>query len=465
MKAVLIYMPCNITANGLKSNNIPPLALYVLSSCLKENKIDTDIINEKEFETNEIENITTHLKNVVGKHINDMDVVCLSVNTFNWSITKRLCSIIKRMRKVTIIVGGVHATQLYQNIIQDVNIDYVIRGSGENILPKLIKTINSGKNPSGIPRISYKKDGCIIHTDNEYINEESAKKIIYPDFQALPEYQYEVAPIETSRGCMYNCIFCSISLKRQRKLFSILEIDKQIEWAKKNTSKFCDLKTILFTDDCFTTEELRAREILEMLNEKEDEYKYFFEARVNDLLSDNLLEVMRPNIISGIQIGIECGYDAGIRKVGKGTSIKNLYLSAKKLYQYKINRKAVYSFIIGFPWETEKEIHKTLDTVESLCEKYGIVASINWLMLLPSMLYRDRKKYDIMVEAEIWDAICWEADENVFWKTHPTINPKILSQIEARIERMKLKGYDIMHSFPFFTSENIINYIFEEQLN
>lgn len=90
---MLIYIPCNITANELKSNNIQLLAFYVLSSYLKGNKIDTEIISEKGFETNKKSYYI--FKNLLNKHIEDMDVVCLSVRTFNRSITKRICSIIK----------------------------------------------------------------------------------------------------------------------------------------------------------------------------------------------------------------------------------------------------------------------------------------------------------------------------------------------------------------------------------
>ena len=43
--------------------------------------------------------------------------------------------------------------------------------------------------------------------------------------------------------------------------------------------------------------------------------KYFIEARISNILSGEFLEGFQRNLISQMQIGVECGYDEGLKKI------------------------------------------------------------------------------------------------------------------------------------------------------
>mgnify|MGYP007012900145 FL=1 len=77
---------------------------------------------------------------------------------------------------------------------------------------------------------------------------------------------------------------------------------------------------------------------------------------------------------------------------------------------------------------------KTLDTVEYIVNRFGILCRVNWFMLLPSDIWWERKKYGINVESDIYDNPSWRYDTDIFYSTNPLISEEEINRIEKRIK-------------------------------
>ena len=136
-----------------------------------------------------------------------------------------------------------------------------------------------------------------------------------------------------------------------------------------------------------------------------------------------------------IQIGVETGYNGGLQKVKKCVTIEQVEECVQLLSDFNLQKHVSLSFIIGFPWETLRDIQKTIATVVYLCGAYGILANVNWLWLMPSDLWFQRRKYKINVDADIFDDPFWYVNSNTFFKTHPNITAEDMNLVDMTIQK------------------------------
>ena len=218
----------------------------------------------------------------------------------------------------------------------------------------------------------------------------------------------------------------------------------QIETVKEKTKS--NYAKIYFVDDCFTANIERAKNILNLLAEKNSDLRISFEARVTDLIYTGFLDNIPGTIIDNIQIGVEAGYDEGLKKVRKGITIAQLEECAEHLYELDLQNKTFFSFIIGFPWETIKEIKNTISEAAYLYDNFKILANINWLWLMPSDLWNERENYGIRVDESIFDEPLWFIDKEYFMKSHPNITMDDVRAVEELIECYSRKGIKLAYT-------------------
>lgn len=273
-----------------------------------------------------------------------------------------------------------------------------------------------------------------------------------PDYSLIPEENhYSQISVESSRGCPFCCCFCSIPNRRHWAYYKPDDVIKRVDDAIKtaNTMKYKDY--FLFVDDCFTINGDRAKNILNTLYTKYNgKKKFFIEARISNILESDIFQSINNDILFGVQIGVECGYDEGLKKVNKKLTIKQLYEGMEILKAQGIVDKCMLSFIIGFPWETKHEIDKTLSTMEDISTKYGVFCNLNWLIYLPSKLWDERYESNIYVDENIFDDPLWLTNPEIFFKVHPNIDLETVKHVDATCLKLKENKVNIEYNVPFF---------------
>ena len=216
--------------------------------------------------------------------------------------------------------------------------------------------------------------------------------------------------------------------------------------------RFSPISRVLFVDDCFTANTERAKEISKKLKEWNFGKKYFIEVRATDVSNSDLFENFDKDLISSMQVGVECGYDEGLKKIRKGLTIAKLLDALQTLSDKGFSEKIMLSFIIGFPWEGMDEINKTLDTIEYITTKFNIFCNLNWLLFLPSDLWKEKEQYNINIDESIYDDPLWVNSKEVFEITHPLVTKEILLETQSRMAAMVEKGLSTRLNTPIFTN-------------
>jgi len=252
-------------------------------------------------------------------------------------------------------------------------IDFLIRGEGEIRIIQLIEYIQNQGKLGELDGVVFKKDGKIINLQPKKIIQ-NLDDLPIPAYDLIPFKKYSLylqtqfqptITMLTSRGCPFNCIYCSKpvfgSSVRARSPESILE---EIIFLKKNYN----IKEIIFYDDSFTLEKERIIKLCKLIIKNNIKINWKCETRVN-LVDQELLNLMKKAGCYMICYGIESGNQKILNVLKKGINLKEI----KKAIE--LTRKAEIEtlgyFMLGIPGETEKEIEQTIDLAKKLKLDYA----------------------------------------------------------------------------------------------
>jgi radical SAM superfamily enzyme YgiQ (UPF0313 family) len=349
------------------------------------------------------------------KAVNDVDALCISSTSSDWYVARRMVERVKELiPNIPVIVGGVHATFLDEHVLKNSKVDYVVRGEGEKTLPELLEAIENGKGIHNVLGTSYKEDGEFFRNgDRLPLTTAEIEETPLPAFDLMPFGLYEDISVESSRGCQFSCSFCSIMHRHLWRGISAEALQKRIEHALCYTDKLIGNKSVFLVDDSFTADRGRAEEILRNLSETDFRgASLSFVARADDLLKFNIIEYCTKIPLKAIGMGVESGRDEVLKDVHKGITTRDIEKCASLFSTYGISKYAIYSFIIGFPWESKKDCLGTIDFAHKIVSEYGGAALINWLRFFPgSSLWNSRGLYGIEEGPEIYDDAYYKCNE------------------------------------------------------
>jgi anaerobic magnesium-protoporphyrin IX monomethyl ester cyclase len=449
MNVKIVFMPAQVSEGKFEELETPPLAIY-----LKYAGHNATIIDPCEFLTYEYQNdLIEKCALYIIQQLNEINVLAFSSNTFNWGMTKAVVNIIgERYPNLPIVLGGLHPTIFDVHALRTTKASFVLRGEGEMSFAQLLEGITGAKHYDSVPGLTYKCGDQIYRTeDAKSLEKECLVKFPYPDYSLIPpKNTYNQIPVESSRGCAFSCSFCSIPHRHNWRGFEVDEVVNRVDYAVENVKTLKYNDHVLFVDDCFSINPDRACLILDRLQNKYDcDKKFFLEVRVSNIIRHNFLKPIYNNIIYGMQIGVECGYDEGLRKINKKITVKQLYEALDIIMENGFAKCCMLSFIIGFPWETEAEIKETLDTMEDIAMKYNVLCNLNWLIFLPSNLWEDKEKYGIEVNESIFDDPFWLNSMDNFRRTHPNISLETFDYVDRRYRLMQEMNLRVAYNRPY----------------
>jgi len=163
------------------------------------------------------------------------DVVGLSIMTFQRSTAMRIITLIKHLKpEARIVVGGYDpslATEAYTSA-EAPPIDFIVRGEGEITFRELLRALEADTGLDRIAGLSWREGNTLHHNPARPVSRLEGGEIRLPDRSARVLRGYtmlgrQVDVIETSRGCTYDCSFCSIVNMRGRN-FHPYDFDRVI---------------------------------------------------------------------------------------------------------------------------------------------------------------------------------------------------------------------------------------------
>lgn len=397
-KVSLINPPERIVEPGFR--HYLPFPLMYLAAYLEERGIAADIIDVKE-ETGYMELIRNRLAGdyndlypqAIGKIINSTiaaspDLVGISCMTKEYRSVMQIASLLKAKFDLPIVAGGIHPSLYPEHFIYPGSpVDFVVIGEGEETLLELARYLEKGNGSySDIDGIAYAKDNSCKITARRAVNYDLSASLIQTyrklnmDFYAKPHAyvlrHVRISGIQvlTSRGCPYQCIFCSNAriqkMNKRPKPVRYRPVEKVIEEIRFVRDNY-HIDGFYIMDDTFCMDRRYARDFCARLKQARINLTWGIETRA-DLVDEAAFKEMARVGLKQVDIGIESGSDRVLQRIKKGITVEDI-IKAFSLGK-RMGLRMFSSVMVNLPEETKDELRETINLLERIRPTNGVVS-------------------------------------------------------------------------------------------
>lgn len=333
---------------------IPPLTLPVLAG-LTPKDIDIELCDES---VDEVDFNT------------DADLIGITGITSQINRGYEIADIFRKKGK-KVIMGGIHVSAMPYEAKE--HADSIVIGEAEDLWEGIIEDFRNG-----CLKEEYKAD---TYTD--------FKKLVIPKYDLLKLNRYRGSagtniprlPIQTSRGCPFNCKFCSVT-----KFWGPKIRTKPLENVEKELLQIISLGTnrIFFTDDNFIADINYTSDILKLL--KKYNFSWFCQVSTNICRHEDLIVEMSQAGCTGVYIGIETFSEENLANINKNFNTMADYKKLLGLFN-RYNIRVMASMMVGLDGDTKETLEQMVRQLIFLKVSY---AQFYLLMLLPGTKLRDQ---------------------------------------------------------------------------
>jgi len=300
------------------------------------------------------------------------DLVGLSSLTSTSARTYEIARIVKESG-IPVFMGGPHVTFLPEEALE--YCDYVLRGEVDDIIMDFIKAVETGKGFEAIPGIVFKKPDGTIFKNKTVPFCKDVNTIPVPDFTLVhgfekdPYKKVTITPIMTSRGCPYDCNFCSVTAMFGRK-YRFRKTELVLEELRRN--KEGGGKWVFFYDDNFVANKKRTKALLKAMIAADLTPNWTAQVRVDVAKDPELMDLMKQSGCHTVYIGLESVNPKTLEIYNKNQTVEDIEWCIEKLHKNGIRIHGM--FVFGSDYDDVSTIHDTvrfakkndLDTVQFL---------------------------------------------------------------------------------------------------
>jgi len=393
---------------------VPPLAVAIFTRIIKDNGYTVDLFDTTEYV--DLDEDTSPQNRVKYLQARDFDEkedlgVCVKTNLLEdysnkilsyspnviiyvsvvEDVFKKCIKMINKISSFNIhsIMGGVFPTMVPEKCLSYDNVKYVGIGEGENLVIDFIDSIYQEKDVKNIDGLAY------IETSTGLIKKNRPSGLIdiesvTPDFSLFAEERFyrpmggrifKSIPIETYRGCPYQCTYCNSPGQRDnsRSRIKKIPLTNKTESFSNNFLRRKDMNCLsneiseivqkykpeflYFIDDAFMA---RPKKEMDLFCKMYNEFKipFWFNTRPENCNADILQELKKVGCYR-ISFGLECGNEYFRTNVlgrkGGNEDIVNWFdtISESKI-PFSVN------LIIGFPGETRDNVMETVELTRKI---------------------------------------------------------------------------------------------------
>jgi anaerobic magnesium-protoporphyrin IX monomethyl ester cyclase len=324
------------------------------------------------------------------------DVVGLSIMTFQRETAFQVARLVKMVRPQALVVaGGYDPTLAPEEYESATDFDFIVRGEGEQTFAELLRAIEQSRQQhesraqtavhgpdggpdahmlSGIKGLSFRQSGTWTHTAARPVMALATEKLRLPNRSARVLHGYtlvgrQVDVVETSRGCTFDCSFCSIIEMRGRNFhpYPIERVLADIGDARRHGAE-----AIFIVDDNITLDVHRFEQLCRAIVEAGfHDSEYFVQAMTAPLAQygATLAPLMRRAGFRYVFLGIENVLDEDLgflraraknTRRERGRTVGNASVDAIG-HLHRHGMFVVGGLIVGNPDDTLDSIDANLD--------------------------------------------------------------------------------------------------------
>lgn len=362
-----------LNSQVLDGNNVvPPLGLLYVAAVLERAGHKLQVIDADPDYDDTIVNKVSEF---------DPDLIGLAFLTPGY---QKALGLIKKLKQTmpdkTYCSGGFHTTVKPVETLNELDLDFVVVGEGEETMEEACERLAAGQDLEGVKGTMYLKGSEVVDNGRRPLIED-LDSLPFPARHLIDMTPYLKPPgiirghadgkqttIVTSRGCAYRCIYCGSHnmFGRRSRLRSARNIVDEMEHLKKTFG----MKGIYFCDDSFTLSPKRVHKFCDELIERKLDMKWACHSRVDQIGRDFMRKMKEAGLVQ-LDYGVESGSAKILKVLGKGGAgdrkdqIRKSFKLSKEL---KIRTLA--TFIVGNPEETDADLQESFDLAKELKADY-----------------------------------------------------------------------------------------------
>lgn len=378
---------------------IPMLGPLYLGTMADEAGYDVSILNENLLG-----------RQVSGEELAEADILCMSSMTATINRGKAISRQYKSIRsglnrESWSIVGGIHASMIPEDVADD--FDQVFIGEAET---KILDVL------SGKIREKFVRGNPAKNLDD----------VPVVNFNLLKNFEKMWAlPVMTSRGCPYNCTFCSVTemFGRGYRVKSVQKVLEEVASYQHNR--------IFFVDDHFVVRKNRTKELIQGFRDRKLKFRWSCQVRTELSRDVNMVRDMRSAGCRTVYIGFESINPESLEEMNKNQSVEDIKRSVQVFRKYGINIHGMFMF--GADSDKSGIFRETFE----FCKNSGI-STVQYMIMTPlpgTVLFRQLEKQGRLLHRnwEYYDAM------------HVVFMPKNLSP--AELQKGMIEAYSSFYSY------------------
>jgi len=372
----------------------PPLGISYLAGALERAGVEVRVLDLV---------VTAYSRTKLEALLEDFrpDIVGATSVTMTFDSAISVIRDVKRIDpSITTAMGGAHVSFCAEATMQRYpELDLVGLGEGEDTIVDIVRAFENGRDYSKIPGLAY-RDGDQIRDNGSRGYWIDVDTLPLPSRHLVPLGRYRALDLSismtTSRGCPFQCIFCTgrqlVGAKiRYRNAASVVDEMEHIV--------SLGFKQVNLADDLFTARKPHAHAVCDEILDRGLEIKWTSFSNVNTV-DVPLLRKMKEAGCTLVSFGLESANPEILKTVKKGTKVPKILEAVEMCNEAGVQPHG--SFIVGLPGETPETLREMIDFARRLREM-GCETGLHMLAPFPgTAVYEQREKYGIRLLTDDW---------------------------------------------------------------
>lgn len=339
----------------------------------------TDLRNKGHQVTLLMEEIDFPDEDGLLKEAEKADLVAISTLSATHPRGQELAELISCELGIPVAFGGPHVTfSDPEEAMGDA--DYLIRHEAEFAFPLLVEALEEKRDLKDVPNLTY------LDPNGEIVENPVAKELPnindfpFPDFSLIRGWRNSfMMPMETARGCPYNCTFCCVHKMFPKVRFR--DPESVVEEIKKTNPR-----SVFFCDDNFAIDIDRSKEILSLMLQKMDRIpRWGAQVRASVAKDEEWLRLAKRTGCQFLCIGLESVNAESLKEMHKRQTLEEIEECMAAFRERRMIQAIHGSFVVGFDSDDKKTAMETADWARS----QGIHSIQIWVLApLPGTEFR-----------------------------------------------------------------------------
>jgi radical SAM superfamily enzyme YgiQ (UPF0313 family) len=408
IRKVVLIEPKSPERHVFSRWKMPRLGLAILGTRLKEAGYDVRLFVED-------------MAPVDFEALFAADLVGISTIT---STAPRAYEFARAARKagIPVVMGGPHVTFLADEALQ--NCDYVVRGEADDLIVEFVRRLSVGESLADLPSVSYHEGDRTVHNPMSTACVD-VDTLPSPDLDLISGYHTRAAtasavPVQTSRGCPFDCTFCSVT-KMFGRAYRFRSTEKVMAELRNLRNRW-----VFFYDDNFTANRARAKELLRAMIREGLGIRWSAQVRCDAAADPELMDLMQQAGCYYVFIGMESVSPTVLKAFDKRQSVEQIEHAIGEFHRRGIHIHGM--FIFGADQDTTETVRET-----TRFARRHQLASAQFMILTPlpgTVTFNEMER----------DGRLLTRDWSLYDAHHVVFRPKNMSTFELQVENIRAFG-------------------------